>query len=536
MADEGALPKMQEYDFIIVGAGSAGCVLAARLSEDPACKVLLLEAGGRDVSPLIHVPGFVVSNIESRTLNWHYEGAPDPTLNGRSLVWAGGRVLGGSSSINGMVFVRGLPADFAAWEAAGGAGWGWEGLLPYFIRMEHWVGAPSPQRGETGPLWVRPASDINEACRAVMQAAQESGVPFVEDYNIGIAEGTGFTQGSQKRGLRHSAARAYLGPARGRKNLTVLTRAQVLGLRLSGNRCEGVTLLQGGSKLEIGASRQVIVAAGAIASPKLLQLSGIGAPDHLRRCGIAVRHALPGVGANMNEHVNAKICSHTKIRTYTSEGRGVRKLANGLRWALGRGGPAGSQVGHVQSFLKTDPSLASADIQVQTMPLGFDAAPEDQADAVGSVISLCHPVIRGRIGIASADPLAPPHIEIRLLEDSADIKPLIAGLRMVREWHRSPQGGRVLGEVFGPAATAQTDADWIDYMRATAALNWHPTSTCRMGSGPMDVVDPTLGVHGVAGLSVADASIMPTVPSGNTNAPVVALAEKAADLIGERCK
>ena len=527
---------MQEYDFIIVGAGSAGCVLAARLSEDPACKVLLLEAGGRDVSPLIHVPGFVVSNIRSRTVNWHYEGAPDPTLNGRSLVWAGGRVLGGSSSINGMVFVRGLPADFAAWEAAGGAGWGWEGLLPYFIRMEHWVGAPSPQRGEAGPLWVRPASDINEACRAVMQGAQETGVPFVEDYNVGIAEGTGFTQGSQKRGLRHSAARAYLGPARGRKNLTVLTRAQVLGLRLSGNRCEGVTVLQGGSKLEIGASRQVILAAGAIASPKLLQLSGIGEPDHLRSCGIAVRHALPGVGANMNEHVNAKICSHTKIRTYTSEGRGVRKLANGVRWALGRGGPAGSQVGHVQSFFKTDPSFASADIQVQTMPLGFDTAPDDLADAVGSVVSLCHPVVRGRIGIASPDPFAPPRIEIRLLEEPSDMKPLVAGLRMVREWHRSPQAGHVLGEVFGAAATAHSDADWVEYMRATAALNWHPTSTCRMGSGPMDVVDPTLGVHGVAGLSVADASIMPTVPSGNTNAPVIALAEKAAELIRERCR
>jgi choline dehydrogenase len=527
---------MQDYDVIIVGAGSAGCVLAARLSEDPACKVLLVEAGGRDISPLIHIPGFVVSNIQSRTLNWHYAGAPDPTLLGRSLVWAGGRVLGGSSSINGMVFVRGLPADYAAWEAAGGAGWGWAGLLPYFIRMEHWVGSPNPARGESGPLWVRPASDINEACRAVMQAAQEAGVPFVEDYNVGIAEGTGFTQGSQKGGFRHSTARAYLGPARGRRNLTVLTRAQVLALRLSGNRCEGITVLQGGSSVEIGASRQVILAAGAIASPKLLQLSGIGDPDHLRRCGIAVRHALPGVGANMNEHVNAKICSHTKIRTYTSEGRGARKLANGLRWALGRGGPAGSQVGHVQSFIKTDPSFASADIQVQTMPLGFDEAPGDQADAVGSVVSLCHPVVRGRLSVESADPLAPPRIEIRLLEEAEDVKPLVAALRMVRDWHRSKQAADRLGAVFGPAANAQTDDDWVDYMRATSALNWHPTSTCRMGNGPMDVVDPTLGVHGVAGLSVADASIMPTVPSGNTNAPVIALAEKAADLIRARCR
>lgn len=527
---------MRDYDYIIVGGGSAGCVLAARLSQDPSSKVLLLEAGGRDMSPLIHVPGFVVSAIESRTLNWHYAGLPDPTLNGRSLVWAGGRVLGGSSSINGMVFVRGLPADYAAWEAAGGAGWGWDGLLPYFIRMEHWVGRPSPQRGESGPLWVRPASDVNAACTVVMRAAREAGVPYVEDYNIGVTEGSGFTQASQKRGLRHSAARAYLGPARGRKNLTVLTGAQVLRLRLTGNRCEGVSLLHGGSMVEIGAGRQVILAAGAIASPKLLQLSGIGDPDHLRRCGIAVRHKLPGVGANMNEHVNVKICSHAKIRTYTSEGRGVCKLANGLRWALGRGGPAGSQVGHVQSFFKTDPAFASSDIQVQTMPIGFDNAPDDTTDAVGSVVSLCHPVVRGRIGIASADPLAPPHVEIRLLEEPADLKPLVAGLRVVRDWHRSTQASALLGGIFGPAATAHSDADWVDYMRATAALNWHPTSTCRMGSGPMDVVDPTLGVHGVEGLSVADASIMPTVPSGNTNAPVIALAEKAADLIGGRCR
>jgi choline dehydrogenase len=526
---------MRDYDFIVIGAGSAGCVLAARLSEDPGCKVLLVEAGGSDLSPRIHMPGLVVSAISSRSLNWHYHGVADPTLNGRKLVWAGGRVLGGSSSINGMVFVRGLPADYAAWAASGGAGWGWEGLLPYFIRMEHWVGPPSPQRGQAGPLWVRPASDVNAACRAIAAAAQESGVPFVEDYNIGIEAGTGFTQASQKGGLRHSAARAYLGAARGRKNLTILTRSQVLRLRLSGNRCEGVTLLRGGTRVDIGAGRQVILAAGAIASPKLLQLSGIGDPDHLRSCGIAVRHKLPGVGANMNEHVNAKICSHTKIRTYTSEGRGMRKLANGLRWALGGGGPAGSQVGHVQSFFKTDPSFAAADIQVQTMPIGFDEAPGDTADAVASVVSLCHPLARGRIGIASDDPLAPPRIDIRLLDEPADLNTLIKACRVVRDWHRSARAAPYLGEVYGPAATARSDADWVDYLRATAALNWHPTSTCRMGAGPMDVVDATLGVHGVAGLSVADASIMPTVPSGNTNAPVIALAEKAADLIKDRC-
>jgi len=526
---------MQSYDYIIVGGGSAGCVLAARLSEDPRQTVLLVEAGGWDVSPLIHIPGFVTSTIRSQTLNWHYQGIADPTLNGRSLVWAGGRVLGGGSPINGMVFARGLPADYAAWADAAGQGWGWQGMLPYFIKMEHWCGMPHSARGTDGPLWVRPASDINEACRAIMAAAIEAGTPFVDDYNIGIACGTGFTQGSQKHGRRHSTARAYLGMARGRKNLKVLTHARMLSLRLSGNRCDGVNLLRGGNIMAVTAARQVILSAGAIGSPKLLQLSGIGDPDQLGQFGIKVRHALPGVGANLNEHVNIKISSHSKVPTYTSAGRGMRKLATGLRWASGGGGPAGSQVGHVQSYIKTDSSLPAADIQVQTMPIGFDAAPDDMADSVGSVVSLCHPSVRGRITLASADPLAPPRIEIQLLQPDDDIKPLITALRMVRDWHRSPAARSVLGDVYGLAATAETDAEWLECMRSTAGLNWHPTSTCRMGSGAMDVVDASLGVHGVAGLSVADASVMPTVPSANTNGPVIALAEKAADLIKSRC-
>ena len=315
------------WDYVIVGGGSAGCVLAARLSEDPARRVLLIEAGGRDLSPAIHVPGLVFEAIMGRTLNWHYKGLPDPTLNNRALTWAGGRVLGGSSSINGMVFGRGLPADYAAWVEAGNPGWGWNDLMPYFRRMETWTGQAHPTRGTSGPLRTRPHLEPNAACTAWAEGAAAAGVPFLDDYNVGITEGMGYTQATQRGGVRHSTARAFLGPASRRPNLTVMTHTRALRLVVEAGRCTGVVAQRGGKLTTLRAEREVIVSSGAIASPKLLLLSGIGDAAQLRPHGIDVVHELPGVGANMNEHVNVKLSAHVDVPTYDSQRYGLAKEA-----------------------------------------------------------------------------------------------------------------------------------------------------------------------------------------------------------------
>jgi choline dehydrogenase len=520
--------KPIEWDFIIAGAGSAGCVLAARLSEDPSCRVLLLEAGGADRSPLLRIPGFTPQAIESTRYNWHYPGAPDPSLGRRSLIWAGGRVLGGSASINGMVFVRGLPADFDAWAKQAGPGWGYEALLPYFRRLECWAGPPNSARGTEGPLRVRKVDDPNPAAAAILRAAVAAGVPAADDYNSGITEGAGLTQASQHGGRRCSTARAYLHPARKRPNLTVLTGTRVLALRLNGARCTGVDALINGQTQTLNAEREVVLAAGAIGSPKLLMLSGIGDPATLEKLGIEVRACLPAVGQNLNEHVNIKLGQHARVNTWDSQGRGLGMVKAGLRWLALRDGPAASPAGNVQMFIKTESALPSADIQVQILPIGFDRPEGDRQDGISTVISLCAPRSRGRIELQSADYRTPPLVNIALLDDEDDVARLMAACRRMRDIHAGATSA-LAGE-YAPGPSVRTDADWRAFFRSNAALNWHPTSTCRIG----DVVDPQLAVLGIAGLSVADASVFPTVTSGNTNAPVIALAEKAAELIAAR--
>jgi choline dehydrogenase len=522
------------WDYVIVGAGSAGATLAGRLSRDPSRQVLLLEAGGGDLSPLVRIPGLVETVIGSRALNWGYEGEPDNTLGGRALTWAAGRALGGSSSINGMVHGRGLPADYDRWVAAGNPGWGWNDMLPYFRRMEHWTGPPHPTRGRDGPLWVRRFEETDSACADVMAALIDEGVPPVDDYAVGIAEGVGLTQATQKNGLRHSAANAYLAPARGRPNLTIRTRTTALGLIITGGRCVGVRAERRGKVTDFRAERETILCAGAIASPKLLWLSGVGPAEDLRRLGIPVRHALDGVGRNLNDHVNILLSAFVNHRTYNTRRSGLAGLAEGLRFLATRSGPASSPANHIQAFVRTDPESPVSDVQLQVMPFGFGTPGEMARDGLTVVVSPCHPEARGQVTLGSDNPRAPPRISMAMLESRRDQERLLRGCKLAYHVLRAGPGRTLGGQIYAPAEEPQDDDAWLAFFRETAALNWHPTSTCRMGPGPDDVVDGQLRLHGLEGISIADASVMPCVTSGNTNAPVIAIAERAADMIAAR--
>jgi choline dehydrogenase len=526
------------WDHIVIGGGSAGAVLAARLSERPDRQVLLIEAGGADRSLQVRVPGLVESAIDSPTLNWHYRGEPDASLGGRSLEWAGGRVIGGSSSINGMVCGRGLPADYARWVEAGNPGWGWDDMLPWFRRLEHWTGAPHPTRGLGGPIHIRRFEQTDPACQAALQALIRLGVPEVADYCVGISEGVGLTQATQKNGWRHSTAAAYLRPARRRPNLQVMQHTLALRLRLQGTRCTGVQVLRNGRLMDLTAAREVTVACGAIASPKLLLLSGIGGADALQPLGLAVRHPLPGVGRHLNEHVNVLLSAHVNRPSYNTQRRGLNALRHGLRFLASGDGPASSPANHVQAFIRSEPGIQSADLQIQLMAFGFGTRAQMQRDGITAVVSLCQPQARGRITLRSADPLAAPRIAIELLAHEADRRRLLRGCRIAEAALQDGPGRHFGATVYAPEPGTVSDAQWLACIQARAGLNWHPTSTCRMGPRPdaEDVVDTALRVHGLAGLSVVDASVMPNVTSANTHVPVVAIAERAAELIAQRTR
>ena len=526
------------FDIIIVGAGSAGCVLAGRLSEDPSLRVCLLEAGPPDTSALIHCPGGLAAMAKSpharHAFNWGFETVPQPGLNGRRGYQPRGKVLGGSSSINAMIYTRGVPQDYDAWAAQGNAGWGWAEVLPWFKRAEHNERGADAWHGTGGPLNVMDLPTPNPFSRAFVEAGVQAGHVRNDDFNGPSQEGVGLYQETHKGGERFSAAKAYLAPNRARPNLTVITGAHATRVRIEGGRAVGVDYLQGGQLKTVRAEREVIVSAGALQSPQLLMLSGIGPADHLRQHGIEVRHELPGVGAHLHDHPDVvQVWDVPGGRELVGiSALGLWNTVRGVQqWRSQRTGPLTTNYAEAGGFIKSDAAEPVPDLQLHFV-IG-KLVNHGRTTVFGHGFS-CHvcvlrPKSRGSLRLASSDPLAPPLIDPAFLHDADDVRRMVAGFKLMRELLQQPALARHGGREH--SAAARTDAEIEAFIRQHADTIYHPVGSCRMGHGPMDVVDSELRVHGLQGLRVVDASVMPSLVGGNTNAPVIMMAEKAAALV-----
>ena len=524
---------MTECDHIIVGAGSAGCVLANRLSADAARRVVLLEAGGRDWSPFIHMPAGIARLAGDRSVNWNYTTEPEPALEGRRLWWPRGRVLGGSSSINAMCYTRGQPQDYDGWALQGAHGWSYAEVLPFFRRAEDQARGADAWHGSGGPLAVSDLRFRSELSQAFLDAAGECGLPANPDFNGARQEGVGWYQVTQKDGRRASAATAYLRPALGRPNLHVVTGALVTRLVLANGRVVGVEYRERGAIRTMHAAH-VTLSGGSINSPQLLMLSGIGPAAELGRLGLRVVADLPGVGANLQDHLD--YCTLVKSRRPDSyDFSPLGEAWVGLRYLLTRSGPGSSNIAEAGGFLRSGAAVNDRpDVQLHFVPAQLDDHGRNRLPGHGYTLHCCalRPASRGRITLASTDPAAKPRIQPNYLGEPDDARTLIAGIRLAREILAAPAFDRYRGAELFPGATLRSDAELLQAIRAKAETIYHPVGTCRMGTDPLSVVDASLAVHGVAGLSVVDASVMPTVPSGNTNAPTIMIAEKAATWLG----
>lgn len=523
------------WDYIIVGAGSAGCAVANRLTENPDTRVLLLEAGGVDRSLYIRMPAAIIRAIGNPRLDWCYQAEPDPSRNERVDLWPAGRILGGSSSINGMLYVRGADYDFDRWAAEGCAGWSYADVLPFFRRMESTPLGDDGIRGRSGPVRTAALRTTHPLAHTFVQAAVESGLTRNEDYNGRTQEGVAYTEVNQQRGRRFSAARAYLHPVRRRRNLAVRTRSVCRRLLFKNGRCAGVEYRRGGRLHRAEAGREVILCAGAIASPRLLMLSGIGPAKQLRGAGIEVVRDLRGVGANLQEHPEGMVGIDVNVSTYNTEINSWKIVLHGLNWLLFGRGPATSPYPHAMAFIRSAPSEPRPDIQVQLGPYAFSFSEEGVIPygrpAISAAINVSHPRSRGNVRLRSADPDAPPVISHALLADDDDMDRLIGGCRQVREILNGPAFAPYrIGERL-PGPDVQSNDEWRDYLRRTAFLGYHPVGTCKMGADALAVTRPDLTVRGVDGLRVADASVMPSLTSGNTNATAMMIGERAADFI-----
>ena len=526
------------FDYIIVGAGSAGCVLANRLSARPDIKVAILEAGGRDLLPWIHIPVGYFRTMGNPATDWRYETEQDPGLNGRSIKWPRGKVLGGSSSINGLLYVRGQKQDFDHWRQLGNHGWGWDDVLPLFKRSENWEGTPSEERGTDGPLRVSKSRVQRSIIESWNEAAIQAGYPEAKDYNGADQEGVGHFQMTMHNGLRCSSAVAFLNPAKKRPNLKVFTHAHTEKILFEGKKAVGVRAKIKGRVQEIRATKEIILSAGAIGSPQILMLSGIGDGAELQQHGIDVLVESKGVGKNLQDHLQARPIYKCTSSTINTETRSLfQKMGIALQYAFNRRGPMAMAASLGTAFLKTRPELETPDIQFHLQPFSADNpadGPHPFSAFTASVLQL-RPESCGHLELASASPYDYPKIHPNYLATKTDCDTIVAGIRIAREICNTAPVNQLITEEYTPGPVISDD-DYdglLDWARSHSTTIYHPTGTCKMGQDDMAVIDERLRVRGVEGLRVADASIMPVITSGNTNAPAIMIGEKASDLILE---
>ena len=528
-------PRVSHYDYVIAGAGSAGCVLANRLSEDPDVRVLILEAGPRDLNPFIHMPAGVYKVWNDARINWNYASVPQKEMANRAIPVPRGRVLGGSSSINAMVYLRGHPMDYDRWASDFALpDWDYAHCLPYFRKSERSERGADAWHGDSGPLGVSVARSPNLLYDAFVEAGPQAGFGRSEDLNGFNPEGLARLDSTKWNGRRCSAAVAYLHPAARRPNLTIETGAMVQRIDIAGNRAAGLTYVKGGQTISVQASREVLLCGGAINSPQMLMLSGIGPEDELRAQGIAVRNHLPGVGQNLQDHIDLMMQWHcTKPVTLARLGNPLVKLAAGAEWLLKRTGPVASNIWEAGGLIRSNTSVASPNIQFHFCPVALDYSGDRIRLKQGFQlhVSQLRQTSRGRLSLASADAAAAPRIAFDFLTTDHDRREMVEGVRMARHIIDQPAFAPFKGAAIYPGAGVQSDADILDFVRTTSETEFHPSCTCRMGHDAMAVTGPDLKVHGIENLRVIDASVMPAVISANLNATVMMIAEKAADLI-----
>lgn len=532
----------EDYDFIVVGAGSSGCVLANRLSENGRYSVALLEAGPKDRNFWIHLPIGYGKTMWHEKLNWRFYTEPDENMDGRKIYWPRGRVLGGCSSINGLIVIRGQREDYDQWARLGARGWGWSDVLPYFLKLESNpdLADGGQLHGSAGPLHVSSIPVKHELIEAVIGAAEKNGVPRTRDFNGREQEGVGYYQLTTKDGWRMSAAKAYLKPAEGRANLSIITDAHATEVLFTNRRASGVAFRQGGEAKRLNARRGVVLSAGAIQSPQLLMLSGVGPAEHLRSHGVNVRVDAPGVGKNLQDHLQFRLTYRcTKpITTNDALNSLVGRARMGLQWLFARGGPLSIGINQGGIFTKVLPESKTPDIQFHVGTLSADMAGGKVHEFSGFTLSVCQlrPESRGDVTLGSADPLAAPKMRSNYLSEEVDRRCAIGGIRFARKLAATePLKSYVQEELQPGPGVGDSDDEILAYARRSGATIFHPSGTCRMGSvdDPMTVVDNRLRVRGVDGLWVVDCSVMPTLVSGNTNVPAIMMGEKAADLIRE---